>query len=130
MPHRASGAACFCATSERNDDGSCSNSRSNGAQRESNDSSRAHTFFCLLGAAAFENTSRNYSHAEVFGEVNASEFSATEAAEYLEVSVATFRRFVQRGGVVPARVVGRNQFFAAAALKVLKRARRDVKGGA
>ena len=87
-------------------------------------------FFSLLGAAAFENTSCNYSHAEVFGDVNAAEFSAAEAAEYLEVSVATFRRFVQSGRVVPARVVGRNQFFATVGLKAFKRARRDVKGGA
>jgi hypothetical protein len=85
-------------------------------------------FFSSLGAAAFENHSQNYSHADVFGEVNAAEFSAAEAAEYLEVSIPTFRRFVQGGKVVPTRAVGRNQFFAAAALKVFKRARREVRG--
>ncbi len=82
--------------------------------------------------AKFENPSQNYSHADVFGEVNLAEFRAAEAAEYLEVSMATFRRFVQSGKVAPARVVGRNQFFAAAALKALKtsrRVRREAKSG-
>ncbi len=64
----------------------------------------------------------------MFGEVNAAEFSALDAAEYLEVSIPTFRRFVQGGKAVPTRVVGRNQCFAAAALKAFKRARQEVRG--
>ena len=82
-------------------------------------------FFTLLGKNAFEK--ENFTHEEVFGEVLNSEFTAAEAAEYLDVFVATFRRYVQAKKMVPARVVGRNQFFDPGALKALKKALREVR---
>ena len=69
----------------------------------------------------------NFSHAEVFGDVLSAEFTAEEAAEYLEVSVSTFRRYVQGKKIAPVHVVGRNQFFSAADLKSFKKSLRAVK---
>lgn len=83
-------------------------------------------FFTLLGERAFEK--KNFSYKEVFGEVINAEFTASEAAEYLEISVPTFRRYVQAGKILPSHIVGRNQFFSAKDLKALKRALHDVKG--
>lgn len=82
-------------------------------------------FFALLGANAFQ---EDYSHEQVFGDLADDEFTASEAAEYLEVSLATFRRYVQRGKITSSHVVGRNQFFATKDLKSFKRSLLDVKG--
>lgn len=82
-------------------------------------------FFALLGANAFQD---DYSHEQVFADLADAEFTATESAEYLEVSLATFRRYAQSGKLKPTRVVGRNQFFAAKELKSFKRSLRIVKG--
>lgn len=38
-----------------------------------------------------------FSHEQLFGHLAEAEFTATEAAEYLEVSIPTFRRYVQGG---------------------------------
>jgi hypothetical protein len=38
---------------------------------------------------------KNLSREEVFGDIVGANFAAGEAAEYLEVSVLTFRRYVQ-----------------------------------
>ena len=82
-------------------------------------------FFTLLGETAFEKD--NFSHAEVFGDVLSAEFTVEEAAEYLEISVSTFRRYVQGKKTTPMRVVGRNQLFSAAELKSFKKSLRTVK---
>jgi len=82
-------------------------------------------FFTLLGENVFEN--ETFSREEVFGDVVGANFTVSEAAEYLEVSVPTFRRYVQAQKIIPDHVVGRNQFFAAKDLKVFKRALKDVK---
>lgn len=82
-------------------------------------------FFTLLGETAFEGD--NFSHAEVFGDVLSAEFTVEEAAEYLEVSVSTFRRYVQGKKITPMRVVGRNQLFSAAELKSFKKSLRTVR---
>jgi len=52
-------------------------------------------FFALLGLTCFQDD--NLTHEEVFGHLADEEFSAREAAEYLEVSIATLRRYVQNG---------------------------------
>ncbi|MCT9126271.1 helix-turn-helix domain-containing protein [Cupriavidus gilardii] len=67
-------------------------------------------------------------HDELFGHLPQDKFTAAEAAEYLEVSLATFRRFVRDGRVSPSSEVGRNKLFSAAALKAFKRQRKAVKG--
>lgn len=82
-------------------------------------------FFTLLGETAFEK--ENFSREEVFGEVAGANFTVSEAAECLEISVLTFRRYVQAKKLVPDRVAGRNQFFAAKDLKAFKRALKGVK---
>ena len=83
-------------------------------------------FFALLGMKLFQE--ENLTHEEVFGHLANAEFTAREAAEYLEVAMATFRRYVQTGRLKPSRVVGRSQMFSAPDLKAFKRSRRDVKG--
>jgi excisionase family DNA binding protein len=82
-------------------------------------------FFALLGSKFFQDD--NLTHEEVFGHLTDAEFSAREAAEYLEVSIATLRRYVQSGKLNPSRVVGRSQMFPARDLKAFKRSLRDVR---
>ena len=79
-------------------------------------------FFSLLVGKAFRDD--DFSHDEVFGELHQSPFCASEAAEYLDVSVPTLRRYVQSGQLVPSHVVGRNQMFSALTLRAFKRSRR------
>jgi len=82
------------------------------------------------------NTSRHYRFASVGSEKRpcapirhlrserpSKAFSAWEAAEYLEVSVPTLRRYVQSGKLVPSHVVGRNQMFSTQTLRAFKRTR-------
>lgn len=82
-------------------------------------------FFALLGEKAFE--SESFAHQDVFGAVRNTEFTVAEAAEYLEISVPTFRRYVQSQKITPVHIVGRNQFFATSDLKQFKRSLREVK---
>ena len=82
-------------------------------------------FFALLGSKAFGD--ENASHEQVFGHLVHAEFTAHEAAEYLEVSMSTFRRYVSDGKIKPRSELGRNQLYAASELKVFKRALKEVK---
>lgn len=82
-------------------------------------------FFTLLAINAFGD--ENLSHVQVFGHLASDEFTAQEAAEYLEVSISTFRRYVHDGKIKPSSELGRNQLFATADLKTFKRALKDVK---
>ena len=63
-------------------------------------------------------------HEQVFGHLQHEPLSAFEAAEYLEVSLPTLRRYVQANKLRPCHTVGRNQMFSAEDLRVYKRARR------
>ena len=78
-------------------------------------------FFSMLGRCFFKN--ENLTHDQVFGELVNAEFSSQEAAEYLEISIATLRRYVQKGLLKPSRIVGRNQMFATQDLKRFKHSR-------
>lgn len=78
-------------------------------------------FFSLLTGSAFRDD--DFSHEQVFGHLQQEPFSAWEAAEYLEVSVPTLRRYVQSGKLVPSHMVGRNQMFSVQTLRAFKRAR-------
>lgn len=78
-------------------------------------------FFSLLSSNAFRDD--NFSHEQVFGQLQQEPFSTSEAAEYLEISVPTLRRHVQSGRLIPSHVVGRNQMFAARTLRAFKRSR-------
>lgn len=84
-------------------------------------------FFAMLGENAFRDG--DYTHEQVFGQLAHDEFTANEAAEYLEVSIPTFRRYVQKGKLQPSNIVGRNQMFATRDLKIFKRSLRVVKQG-
>lgn len=82
-------------------------------------------FFTLLGAQLFQNDT--FTHEQVFGHLAGDEFTAQEAAEYLEVSIATFRRYVRGGKLTPVHRVGRSQMFATKSLKDFKRSLREVR---
>ena len=77
-------------------------------------------FFLLLESQAFRDD--NFTHEQVFGHLATTAFTVQEAAEYLEMSVPNFRRYVRRGQITPVQTIGRNQLFATRSLKVLKRA--------
>jgi len=78
-------------------------------------------FLSLLTSNAFRED--DLTHEQVFGHLQQESFSAREAAEYLEVSVPTLRRYVQSGELVPSHTVGRNQMFSAQTLRMFKRDR-------
>ena len=63
----------------------------------------------------------NKHHEQIFGHLKDAEFTAQEAAEYLEVSMSIFRRMVASHKLTPSTTVGRNQLFAVADLKSIKR---------
>ena len=77
-------------------------------------------FYALLGESAM--CEENLSYEEVFGHLEDDEFTSVEAAEFLEVSMSTFRRYVRDGKVKASGEVSRNLFFAAQALKEFKKA--------
>ena len=72
-----------------------------------------------LGKLMIPNES-NLSHEQVFGHLRNATFSAEEAAEFLEVSLPTLRRYVQAGRLKPTSIIGRSQLFSSADLKLLK----------
>ena len=74
-------------------------------------------FFSLIATSAFKEDS---THEEVFGHLKNTRFSAEQAAEYLEVSLPTLRRYVQSGRLKPSHIVGRSQLFSTADLRRLK----------
>ena len=59
---------------------------------------------------------------ELFGHLAGDEFTAQEAVEYLEVSMSTFRRYMNAGKLHPSSNVGQNQMYAVKDLKKFKRA--------
>ena len=76
-------------------------------------------FFSLIASKAFESDS--YSYDDVFGSLENETFTTSEAAEYLEVSIPTFRKYVQAGKISPAQTVGRSQLFSTQTLRAFKR---------
>jgi excisionase family DNA binding protein len=74
-------------------------------------------FFSLIATSAFKEDS---THEEVVGHLKNTRFSAEQAAEYLEVSLPTLRRYVQSGRLKPSHIVGRSQLFSTADLRRLK----------
>ena len=75
-------------------------------------------FFSLIAINAFKDA--DYSHDQVFGHLRNATFSAEEAAEFLEISLPTLRRYVQAGRLKPTSIIGRNQLFSSADLRLLK----------
>jgi len=85
-------------------------------------------FFALLAEGSVEG--ENFTHEEVFGHLVEDEFTSEEAADYLEVSMSTFRRYIGAGKIRASSEVGRNQLFSTKSLREFKRALREVKRGA
>lgn len=83
-------------------------------------------FYALL--AEGDMADANASHEQVFGHLAGEEFSASDAAEYLEVSMSTFRRFVADGKLRASGEIGRSQLFSTKDLKSFKRSRQEIKG--
>lgn len=83
-------------------------------------------FFLILATNAFRG--EDLSHEELFGHLAGDEFTAREAAEYLEVSMSTFRRLVAGGKLNPSSTVGRNRMFAVPELKAFKKALKTARG--
>ncbi len=75
-------------------------------------------FFSLIAINAFQE--KDATHEQVFGHLRNDVFSAEEAAEYLEISIPTFRRYVQSGKIKPRDIIGRSQLFATVDLRKLK----------
>ena len=75
-------------------------------------------FFSLIAINAFKET--DYTHEQVFGHLRNAAFSAEEAAEFLEISLPTLRRYVQAGRLQPSTVIGRSQLFSSDSLRLFK----------
>lgn len=71
----------------------------------------------------FNQSEKDMTHEELFGHLATDSFTAQEAAEYLEISLSTFRRLVAAGKLNPSATIGRSQMFSVPALKALKKAR-------
>lgn len=82
-------------------------------------------FFVLLSETAFR--AEDMTHEQLFGSLQNEKFTSQEAAEYLEVSLPTLRRYVASEKLAVDSVVGRNQFFAVPVLKAFKRALQATK---
>lgn len=82
-------------------------------------------FFVLLSETVFR--AEDLSHGQLFGALASEKFTSQEAAEYLEISLPTLRRYVASEKLAVDSVVGRNQFFAVPVLKAFKRALQATK---
>ncbi len=80
-------------------------------------------FFAILAMKAFS-SAENVDHATVFGPLHAAPFSASEAADYLEVSIATFRRYVRAEKIRASSEIGTSHLYALADLRAFKQALR------
>lgn len=83
-------------------------------------------FFALLNSKAF-GIEENLSHEELFGHLENAEFTATEAADYLEISMPTFRRYLRAGKITVSSTVGNNHCYSLKALRELKKAMKMVR---
>jgi hypothetical protein len=63
---------------------------------------------------------KSFSHDQVFGHLKNYNFSSKEAAEFLEISLPTLRRYVQADKLKPSSVIGRSQLFSTDSLRLLK----------
>jgi response regulator of citrate/malate metabolism len=69
----------------------------------------------------------NFSHQQVFGDLENALFTATEAAEYLEVSIATFRRYLKTQKIIADSVIGLTHLYSLSSLRELKKALRATR---
>lgn len=77
-------------------------------------------FFVLLSQSLDEK--ENFTHQELFGHLDNAMFTASEAAEYLEVSMATFRRYLKAKKMTATTEVGSVHLYSLDALREFKKA--------
>lgn len=82
-------------------------------------------FFVMLSKVFADQD--NLSHKDVFGHLETAQFTATEAAEYLEVSMATFRRYLNAKKLLANKVVGTTHLYSLDTLREFKKALRLIK---
>jgi hypothetical protein len=64
----------------------------------------------------------NFSHQQVFGDLKNVLFTATEAADYLEVSIATFRRYLKSQKITADSGIGSTHLYSLNSLREFKKA--------
>ena len=87
-------------------------------------------FFSLLARKMFSYTDTdkdNYEHSELFGHLETAFFTAKEAAEYLEISSATLRRYIRDGKIAASKEIGSSHLFKLEDLRKLKTAIKLIK---
>ena len=82
-------------------------------------------FFMLLANSLGEQ--ENFSHQQVFGKLENALFTATEAAEYLEVSIATFRRYLKMQKITAESGIGSTHLYSLNSLREFKKALRATR---
>lgn len=76
--------------------------------------------FAVIARRGFEKDT--YSRREVFDDIRRAPFTTKEAAEYLEISEITLRRWI-KAGKIPFKRMGRNLLFDVDELKSFKNTR-------
>lgn len=69
----------------------------------------------------------NFSHQQVFGDLENALFTATEAAEYLEVSIATFRCYLKTQKITAESVIGSTHLYTLSSLREFKKTLRTIR---
>jgi hypothetical protein len=82
-------------------------------------------FFMLLANSL--GNQEDFSHEQVFGDLENALFTATEAAEYLEVSIATFRRYLKTQKITAESGVGSTHLYSLNSLRDFKKALRAIR---
>jgi excisionase family DNA binding protein len=67
-------------------------------------------------------------HEQVFGHLAEMEFTAAQAAEYLDISMSTFRRYVSAQRIRASSKIGRSDMFSTKELKAFRRSLTEIKG--
>jgi excisionase family DNA binding protein len=63
----------------------------------------------------------NFSHQQVFGDLENALFTVTEAADYLEVSIATFRRYLKSQKITADSGIGSTHLYSLNSLREFKK---------
>ncbi|MFA7243358.1 MAG: hypothetical protein WC091_24890 [Sulfuricellaceae bacterium] len=86
-----------------------------------NNEERQH-FFNLLSERAF-GAPDNLTHQELFGDLKDAEFTALEAAQYLDISIATFRRYLKDQKIAASATVGNVHLYSLCDLRKFRMAK-------
>jgi HTH-type transcriptional regulator/antitoxin MqsA len=61
-------------------------------------------------------------HQDIFGHLDTAELTANDAADYLEISIATFRRYIKSQKITASKVIGSTHLYSLASLREFKNA--------